>query len=319
MMKPEYEEKSQMTYTKTLYNLIDHAPIGMLLLNAETEVVYANEVMEAYFEYFPESESRQFGNLFNCQIVSNEADACGTKRQCSNCKIRNSIKNAIQYHRPIKDIKVHKTFVKSGLSQNKWLDMSIVPIIIKEELNLVIYINDISESTKYQINLEMDALLHYEDNNKEKTQFHENVIRDISENCNADGQAYLMLIELNHYQPIKDTFGAIWANDYCLDFINYFFSLIESKDYACRYSENQIMAFIPCSNFDVQYYLEQVNNYKYKHFTINASMQIKTLILKGKNHSTNEHTNDEELYLSYFKSISRLEKALNNEIVEWEI
>lgn len=318
-MKLEFEEKSQITYTKTLYNLIDHAPIGMLLLNAQTEVVYANEVMEAYFEYFPESESRQFGNLFNCQIVSNGEDACGTKRQCSNCKIRNSIKNALQYNRPIKDIKVHKTFIKSGVTHNKWLDIAIVPIIYEDELNLVVYINDVTESTKYQIDLEMDQLMLFEDNNREKALFHENVINDISKNCNSEDQTFLILIELNHYQPIKDTFGAIWANDYCMEFMNYFFTLIDNKDFACRYSENQIMAFIPCSKHDIQYYIDQVSKYKYKHFTINASIGIKTLRLKCKENISNQNVNEEEKHLSYFKSISRLEKAFTNEIIEWEI
>lgn len=318
-MKLEHEDKSHLTFTKTLYSLIDNSPIGMLLLNSQTEVVYANEVMETYFEYFPENKSSQFGNLFNCQIVSNEENICGTKRQCSNCKIRNSIKNAIQHNRAIKDIKVHKTFIKNGITQNKWLDVAIVPIEIEDALNLVVYINDITESAKYQINLDMDALMLDENNNKEKAKFHENVLNQIGQNAFVDGQNYLMLIELDSYQPIKDTFGAIWANDYCLDFINYFYSLIESKDYACRYSENQVMSFIPHSKVDAHHYLDQISAYKYKYFTMKASIRVKMLRLTDNKKDTGQQISDEEIYLSYFKSISRLENALDNEVIEWEL
>ncbi|OJV63102.1 MAG: hypothetical protein BGO41_10395 [Clostridiales bacterium 38-18] len=317
-MKAEFEEISKGCDSDVLINLIDNAPIGMILLNEQTEVIYANEAMASYFEYSPEGDHQQFGNLFNCQIVSNAEEDCGTKRQCTNCKIRNNIKNAIRYRRAIKDIKVHKAFINNGITHNKWLDISIVPIVRTDEIQLILFINDITESAKYHIDFEMDQLMLYEDNNKEKTQFHEGVLNEISENCKGDGQAYLMLIELNHYQPIKDTFGAIWADDYCMDFMNYFYTLIESKDYACRYSENQIMTFIPCSRFEVQHYHDQIGAFNYKHFRIKSDIKIKTLRLTAKK-SNKDHLNDEEIYLSYFRSISRLEKANDYEVIEWEL
>lgn len=304
-MRQEHESKEMI---KILYSLIDHSPIGMLLLNQQTEVIYTNDLMEDYFDYFKDSKSNQFGNLFGCEIVEHENELCGTQRQCSNCKIRNSMVNALQFKRPLKDVKVHKTFMKDNQPMNKWLNMTFIPIDDSGEKYLVVYVQDVTNHIKREIDMDFDELLYLEEIYQEKSHFHDAILNEIKENCGALNQAYLVLIELTDYKAIKDNFGMQWANDFCLDFMNYAYSIIEDKKHLCRYSENQFLFFMPCSEKDVRHYFDAFQNYTYRIFSNKNRILIRTIRITAAKEKTDK-IDDELLYLSYFKCISRLESS----------
>ncbi|MFO7726585.1 MAG: HAMP domain-containing sensor histidine kinase [Oceanipulchritudo sp.] len=84
-------------------------PVIYLILNANRQVVYANDrVLEALdLNEFSCVYGRRPGELFNCVHASEEAGGCGTSRYCENCGAVQAILGAQSGSRTIKECRLN--------------------------------------------------------------------------------------------------------------------------------------------------------------------------------------------------------------------
>lgn len=168
---------------RLMKQFIDFNPIGSLILNDSFEILSINETLKSYFEFDINQDEDYFGNIFKCQYLANSNESCGSKKQCANCKIRNSIINAFEFSRVIKNLQVNKWFFTNGEKVIKWFDMTIVPIDMNGTSFVWISLIDLTELMKYKIEFELNQVLSEEENIIEKDKFHDNVMQCIRTNC----------------------------------------------------------------------------------------------------------------------------------------
>lgn len=305
---------------RLIKQFIEFNPIGSIILNNKLEIVLTNKQTNLYFDGNIDLAGNFFGNIFHCQVVSNNEAYCGTKHQCSNCKIRNSLVNALNYNRVIRNVQVNKSFVIDGVKKTKWFDMTIVPIEVRSESYLWVSLIDLTELMKYKIEFEMNAILSDEENAIDKDQFHEEVMNCIYTHCYTGGDAYLVLIDLKHTQLIQESFGSLWRNDYLSVFHHFLKDKLDAMDYVCRYSQNQFMVFLPCKEkINFEDFISKLKGYQYSHFNTNDSVAIRTIHLKMNAEHISEVVKKGELYIEYFKAISLLEQIEEEDVFELEL
>lgn len=303
--------------SKLMKQFIELNPIGSIILNEHFEIVNINERVKNYFEGDINLAENFFGNIFNCHTVYGNQGICGTKHQCSNCKIRNSLLNALEQNQIIKNLHVNKIFVGKGIQQIKWFDMTIVPIEIRMQKYLWLSLIDLTELMRYKLEFEMNTILSDEDNAVDKDYFHEDVMNCIRTNCYTGGEAYLVLIELKHTESVQENFGALWRNDYLSSFHHYLKDNLDVADFVCRYSQNQFMTFLPCKDeVQFQMFLKKLKNYEYSHFNTNDGVVTRGIKFKMNSENIKEIVGKDGLYIEYFKAISLLEQLDEEDIFE---
>lgn len=296
---------------------IDLNPIGALIVNENLEIVNMNECVKNYFDGDARITEFYFGNIFNCHVISIGNEVCGTKDQCTNCKIRKSMLNSLETNRTIKTLNISKNFMINGVKKVKWFDLTIVPVEIRSKRYLWLSLIDLTELMKSKIEIEMKTILNDEENAIDKDQFHEDVMNCIRTHCYSGGEAYLTIFELKHTKTVQESFGALWRNDYLSSFHNHLKDNLESTDFICRYSMSQFMVFLPCKE-DISFKLliNKINDYQYSHFNTVDGVDSRTIKFKMNSENIQEIINSDQLYIEYFKAISTLEKLESKDTIE---
>lgn len=137
-----------MKLTKNLFSaLFNDVPIGILVVDENTNIVKANEYLFKIFNCFPDSyQGKKFGNTFGCAYVLQDGSICGTTERCSNCDIRNGVLSVLRDDVKIKDAVVSHDFLVHGKSVKKRLRINAFPISDQEQKNVIITIVDITDT-----------------------------------------------------------------------------------------------------------------------------------------------------------------------------
>lgn len=188
-MGKEIFDKLQKTQLLELVgHFISDSPLGVVVLDDAFEVVYVNPVMEGLLKVSSNVKTNLFGNLFMCKTISDEDMLCGTRFQCSNCKIRNSILSANLQNRIIKNIKIKHTFVDEGIDNVKWFDISVFPFVIERKGYSVVLLNDQSDWMKNHINDELENLVEKRTQEDEQKRFKQRVVQHVKNSTYHEGQ-----------------------------------------------------------------------------------------------------------------------------------
>ena len=316
MKKSELFKDLSEESERLMKQFIDFNPIGSLILNDSFEILSINETLKSYFEFDINLDENYFGNIFKCQRLENSGESCGSKKQCANCKIRNSIINAFEFSRVIKNLQVNKCFYINGEKIVKWFEMTIVPIDMNETSFVWIALIDLTELMKYKIEFELNQVVG-EENIIEKDKFHENVMNCIRTNCYTGGEAYLSLFELSHAQDFQDKLGSLWRDDYLSSFYHFLNDQMATTDFICKYSSNQFLVFLPCRDEnDLKKILNSVNEYQYKRFHVINSVVSKTIKFKMDSPNVKQLVSGDQLHIQYFKAITLLEQLEDDTVFE---
>lgn len=159
MKEVELFENFTEDASTVIHQLLECSPIGVMILNNQLKLININACLKDYFQQKLHLEEKRFGNIFGCQYAMSENEMCGTKTQCDNCKLRNSMRSALTYNRVIKNLQLRKVFLIDNQKKIMWFDMTMVPITIKGESFLWVYLIDLTEHMKYKIESQMNEIL----------------------------------------------------------------------------------------------------------------------------------------------------------------
>ena len=150
--------KGMVIYMKLIENifspLFDDAPIGILVVDENTNIINANEYLFELFDCFPNSyQGKKFGNVFGCSFVAQDGSICGTTEKCSNCDLRNGVLYVLREDVNVKDKVVSHDFLIENNIVEKWFKISAISIKNENSKNILITFVDITENKLLEIQL----------------------------------------------------------------------------------------------------------------------------------------------------------------------
>ena len=126
--------------------MFNSSPVGMMLINENTEVARIN----AYLTDMTGKNSEELlglqpGEIFNCANAHNDKGGCGKGEACGACPVRGAVTKVLETGRPIYNAEVIMHLLTDGHIKNAWLSFSLVQIEIEERRHVMTAFVDITE------------------------------------------------------------------------------------------------------------------------------------------------------------------------------
>ncbi len=142
----KYLEKENISEKENLQAIFQYAPIGMVMLDENANIIKVNEVALQYINKKGiEVIGRQFGDDFQCAQSQIGELRCGYGDRCPDCVLRKAIILAIHHGQATGNIELNKILNIDGEKRESWFRISITPFIKQGKRNAVVTLLDITE------------------------------------------------------------------------------------------------------------------------------------------------------------------------------
>ncbi|OIP82918.1 MAG: hypothetical protein AUK44_06615 [Porphyromonadaceae bacterium CG2_30_38_12] len=100
------EEAELVDNRVELKAIYDNAPVLMCVLNEKSELLFANNAMNAFVEdpILSHNTIRTFGNIFDCVESIENQNGCGFGKKCNQCLLRKAIRKTFQTGEGVQNI-----------------------------------------------------------------------------------------------------------------------------------------------------------------------------------------------------------------------
>lgn len=148
-------EEEQENFLK----IFNAAPVGLLLINADFEILYANQATRTFVLHDPADViQKRIGGVIGCIHSREDSRGCGFSNSCPHCPIRNTIEEVISKRTQIHGKIAHLTLLVNNTLTERWLDISAEPVMISGLQHVIVAIDDVTDLKTVQ-----DALLESEE------------------------------------------------------------------------------------------------------------------------------------------------------------
>ncbi len=139
-------EKLVIKERDNLNNILHSSPIAMLVIDEEKSISYANPASEDLFNKKKEELiDKKCGEIIDCYNRFFEKSECGKGIACKNCLININIENALNEFKEFKDFESELTVLVDESIVNKWLKVSIKPLLLNDRKSIILAMSDITE------------------------------------------------------------------------------------------------------------------------------------------------------------------------------
>jgi PAS domain S-box-containing protein len=146
--KTEAALRRSQTELKAIY---ENAPIMMVVLDASRQVLYANQAF-AEFVGRPSDEIKQERacGVIGCLRALDDPRGCGYGPQCDDCNVRKAMREALETGRVFRGIEYRTTALYRGAPRESVFLVSVAPIMISEQRNLLLCLEDITDRQRIE-------------------------------------------------------------------------------------------------------------------------------------------------------------------------
>ncbi|MHB8072229.1 hybrid sensor histidine kinase/response regulator [Desulfosporosinus fructosivorans] len=135
------------TETSNFELIFETSPIGMFLLN---EYSLVKKINNAALEFLNQNRkdalNKRFGNEIHCQGSTEDIQGCGFGLQCQSCKLQLAINSVLKTGQAITGVEYAKVLIHNGETRKYWFRASVTPIMISEKCNVVVALDNITDS-----------------------------------------------------------------------------------------------------------------------------------------------------------------------------
>jgi GGDEF domain-containing protein len=296
--------------------LLDKNPLGILFLDRNYEIAYTNEQLDAYFLNDLDLSSKKFGNMFHCEFVANSGELCGSTKQCGNCKMRNSAVKSKENGITIKNVRVKRSFNVRNTRATKWLDMTFAPMRIGKNEFTWVSILDLTQLMHAKYSKDHDLKETDEDFALSKDFFHENVIKSLAVECDDDTGVYMIMMSIKEELRSNHRFGYIWKDEIINNYKEQVENILGESGQFCRYSQDRFLVYLHCKHEkDIQEFIKRQSEYKSLLFHLKNIFDFKIMKLKINPDRIMQLSEENRLYIEYFKAITKLERSKEKEMI----
>ena len=289
------------------HHLINSSPLGVIIMNDALEIVFVNTVAKVIFGKEDFEGSPFFGELFQCKYVADTDYRCGSRRQCDNCRIRNSLLNASYFDRVIDQLKVKQAFLINGIETIKWFDITVIPTVVNRSSHLVLILNDQTDRMNNAIEIELSEMLGQSlPQNVEL--FSQQIIQSIKNSSDKYKNSYLMKITgQKQLQMTVDglemhTFAKKTFRTFLLQQLNVAIPILDEK------METTYLFFVNSEAKEIKTLTQKLNQFCELNFEHTFKVQYQILQLDIRNLmmtdlSLQKIINEVELWINYINTI----------------
>lgn len=146
---------------KNFVTIFEYAPIGMVILDPQRVIKQVNDTVLKIFGCEREAIlNRRFGEGFGCASAVQNEQGCGFGSECiTQCPFRQSIDQVLTTGVAIRGEEYRQTFRTGGQEQQLWLRISLMPMFVDDERNVVMVIDEITEQKEAELALKRIKVL----------------------------------------------------------------------------------------------------------------------------------------------------------------
>ena len=131
---------------KNLEAIFDAAPLGMLLVNQQMQVVRANDTIrqmsgKGYASVIGHDACQALGCLRSPDVKDGE----DPNHPCDGCLLRQTIQTVLASNQPVRGVEVRPTLNEEGDHAQPWLSVSAEPVILDGAKHVVVALNDVTD------------------------------------------------------------------------------------------------------------------------------------------------------------------------------
>gem|GEM_PF-1983753 len=134
-------------YERNKFNTIfSAAPVGILLLDAETEVVNANDAAGAMVLREPaELIGERMGGALQCVHSAEEPRGCGFSVACPVCPLRRAVEEVLAGGERVRGATVEVELMVRERRERRWLRINAEPIALRDSRNVIVTVDDMTD------------------------------------------------------------------------------------------------------------------------------------------------------------------------------
>lgn len=134
-----------------LKSVYDHSPVMMCILNADSQVLYANR---SFSDLVGVPEGRLIGGrapgVFGCADAADKEPRCGFGLRCGECEIRRAIEDTLKTGRGHFDVEYRASLEREGTRRDAWLLSSTVRLPGHSVPRLLLTLLDITDRKRVE-------------------------------------------------------------------------------------------------------------------------------------------------------------------------
>lgn len=156
-------------------------PMGMIIIDDNMNI---KQVNKSFFKMFNQEIDNIIGKkIGTTNLCANSSDSecekeCGKRESCKFCNVRSTIKRALETRTPQNGLIIKHRLVINDKEVNPWYKINFVPMIVDDQIDIMLVIDDITELKKAE-ELITHAKEEAETANKAKSEFLANMSHEI--------------------------------------------------------------------------------------------------------------------------------------------
>ncbi|MDW7661110.1 MAG: hypothetical protein SCL54_06700 [Bacillota bacterium] len=230
--------------------------------------------------------------------------------------MRNSAVKSKEQGLTIKNVKVKRVFNIRENRSTKWLDMTFAPFKLGKSEYTWVSILDLTQLMHAKYSSGHDPKAAEEDFAFSKDHFHENVMRSLTHECEDDTGVYMIMMSIKDELRLDNRFGYVWKDELIDNYQEQVESVLGDSGYFCRYSQNKFLVYLPCRHeSEIQEFIRTQSDYKSLLFHLKNIFDFKVMKINIRKNRIKELTNEDRLYIEYFKAITILERTKEKEMI----
>jgi len=296
------EKLSNEQLMALVHHFIGDSPMGVVILNDAFEQLYINQEMKKILQTSSEVEDKLFGNIFMCKTVSDSEMLCGTRFQCVNCKIRNSIISANLQNRIIKNVKVKHTFIKQGEEIIKWFDMSVFPLVVERKSYSIVMLNDQTDWMRNHIASDLESILETRSFDDEQKRFKNRIIQQMKLSGNMEAH-FVSILPISNWHVTNSL-----KRDLIQSFTSYTLKNVDHQTIHSNYHEGELLLyFSEHEEAYVQQFLSNIKQFCEYNYDQQCQLAHKVMKIDFKSLVMTDKPNEKELENAIGEWISELD------------
>jgi PAS domain S-box-containing protein len=132
---------------KNFLKIFEAAPVGLMLLDSNTVIRYANQTAADLVSRAPaDLIGQRGGGGLGCVHSLENPGGCGSGSVCPGCPLRNGLESVLAGGQSIHGAEIVLTLVINGKPRQRWLKVNVEPIEIDHEPLVIVAVDDITRS-----------------------------------------------------------------------------------------------------------------------------------------------------------------------------